>query len=66
MKLGRAEKYKYATMTFEVYSNISFKLSDKIKKNISREHLFLQMHETLNVMKQAANIGKQKKVYSLI
>lgn len=32
MKLGRAEKYKYATMTFEVYSNISFKLSDKIKK----------------------------------
>lgn len=35
MKLGRAEKYKYATMTFEVYSNISFKLSDKIKKYIA-------------------------------
>lgn len=40
MKLGRAEKYKYATMTFEVYSNISFKLSDKIKKYIAWTIIF--------------------------
>lgn len=35
------------------------------EKNISREELFLHMQETLNVMRQAANTGREKKVYSL-
>lgn len=35
------------------------------EKNISREQLFEQMYETLNVMRQAANMGREKKVYSL-
>lgn len=35
------------------------------EKNISREELFLHMQETLNVMRQAANTGRKKEVYSL-
>lgn len=40
-------------------------LKEMETKGVSREELFLQMKNTLDVMKEGATLGREKKVYSL-